>query len=95
MFWLHWVLVAAHRIFVAACRLFVAAHGLLFSCGTQAPEHMGSVVAARGLSCPAACGILVPRPGIKPASPALEGGFLTTGPPGKSQIFIVLILVIK
>ena len=37
-----------------------------------------------GLSCPAACGILVPRPGIEPMSPALEGRFLTTGPPGKS-----------
>ena len=39
----------------------------------------------RGLGCPAACGILVPRPGIEPVSPALEGGFLTTGPPVKSQ----------
>ena len=28
-----------------------------------------------------ACGILVPQPGIKPA---LEGRFLTTGPPEKS-----------
>ena len=37
-----------------------------------------------GLSCPEASGILVPRPGIKPESPALEGGFLTTEPPGKS-----------
>ena len=44
----------------------------------------GSVVEAHGLHCPATCGILVPRPGIKPKSPALEGGFLTTGPPGKS-----------
>ena len=25
------------------------------------------------------------RPGIKPVSPALTGGFLTTGPPGKSK----------
>ena len=33
------------------------------------------------LSCPMAYGILVPRPGIEPTSPALEGGFLTTGPP--------------
>ena len=40
---------------------------------------------ARGLNCPAACGILVPQPGIEPMSPALEGGVLTTGPPGKSQ----------
>jgi len=29
-------------------------------------------------------GILVPRLGIKPAPPALEGEILTTGPPGKS-----------
>ena len=37
------------------------------------------------LSYPAARGILLPRPGIEPMYPALEGGFLTTGPPGKSQ----------
>ena len=41
---------------------------------------------ARGHSCPTACGILVPRPRIEPASPALEGRFFTTGPPGKSLI---------
>ena len=29
-------------------------------------------------------GILAPSPGIKPATPALEGEVLTTGPPGKS-----------
>ena len=44
----------------------------------------GLVVAAQGLSCPTACGILVPPPGTEPMSPALEGKFLTTGPPGKS-----------
>ena len=27
---------------------------------------------------------LIPRPGIEPLSPVLAGGFLTTGPPGKS-----------
>ena len=79
-------------------QVLVAAHGA-FRCGAWAPEHVGSslrlagslvevrassVVVVRGLSCPAACGILVPQPGIKPASPALEGGFFTTGPPGKS-----------
>ena len=37
-------------------------------------------------SCPTACGILVPRPGIKPMSPALAGRFPTTGPPGKSPL---------
>ena len=31
-----------------------------------------------------ACGILAPQPGIEPSPLALEGEFLTTGPPGKS-----------
>ena len=60
----------------------------LSSCGMWALECAGSVVAACRLSCPVACGILVPRPGIKPMSPALEGGFLTTGPPGKSHTYL-------
>ena len=34
-----------------------------------------------------ACGILVPRSGIKPMSPALQSGFLTPGPAGKSLEF--------
>ena len=51
---------------------------------------------AHGLSCPAACGILVPRTGIKPMPPALEGGFFTTGPPGKSlRPLLMLIFVFK
>ena len=37
-----------------------------------------------GLVSPLVCGILVPPPGIKPATLELEGGFLTTGPPGKA-----------
>ena len=89
----------AHGIFVAALQglslqhvgsslqcigfCLVVARGLS-SCDVQAPECTGSVVVAHGLRCPVACGILVPLPGIKPASSALEGGFLTTGPPGKS-----------
>ena len=36
------------------------------------------------LHCLMACGSLVPQPGIKPMFSALEGRFLTTGPPGKS-----------
>ena len=43
-------------------------------------------VVAHGLSCPMTCGILVLRPGIKPKSPALAGGCLASGPPGKSSI---------
>ena len=43
----------------------------------RAPEHVGSVEAY---------GILVPQPEIKLTFPELEGGFFTTGPPGKSPL---------
>ena len=43
-----------------------------------------SLVAVHGLSCLMACGVLALRPGIEPVFPALEGGFLTAGPPGNS-----------
>jgi len=36
----------------------------------------GSAVAVHGLSCPAACGILVPWSGIELTSSALQSGFL-------------------
>ena len=50
-----------------------------------------SFISDQGLVAPVAWGILVPWPGAEPISPALEGGFLTTGPPGKSlkDLFIV------
>ena len=51
--------------------LLVVVHGLLSSCRVQAPGRVSSVVVAHGLSCPEACGILVPWPGIEPPSPAL------------------------
>ena len=41
-------------------------------------------IGVHGLSCPKTCGISVLLPGIELASPALKGGFLTTGSPGKS-----------
>ena len=58
---------------------FTVLHGSSRS-GTWAHElwHVGSLVVASGLSCPAACGILVPSRGIEPVSPALQGRFLTT-----------------
>ena len=46
------------------------------------------LVVTHGLSCPTVPGILVPWPGIKPASLALARRFLTAGPPGKSPILI-------
>ena len=45
--------------------------------------HMDSLVVAQGLSCSKTCGILVPQPGLKTKSPALQGRFLTTGQPRK------------
>ena len=55
----------------------------LSSCGSQALEHRLS-------SCGARAQLLrgmwdLPGPGLKPVSPALAGGFLTTAPPRKSQ----------
>ena len=52
------------------------------------PLYRDSLVVVHGLSWSIACGILVPRPRIEPASPALQGGFLTTGLPGKSPQYV-------
>ena len=54
----------------------------VFCCGAWPPELVDSVVAAHGLSCSEARRILVSWPGIEPASPALQGRFVATGPPG-------------
>ena len=70
--YLRWVLVAAHRP---------------FSCGAWTLECTGFRSSGTQAYCSVACGILVPRPGIQPASPALPGGFLTIGPLGKSRVF--------
>ena len=87
-------LLCADFSLVVVCRSFS-----LSSCGERAPERVGSVVCgmqslslrsassvvvAGGLSCPVAYGILVSGSGIEPTSPALEGGFFTTGPRRKS-----------
>ena len=45
--------------------------------------HLQCCAAITTGSCPAACGILVPWPEIKPAFPALEGRISSTGPPWK------------
>ena len=92
-FWLHGVFAAAHRLFlvatsggyslVAAHRLLIAVPWLLLLQSTGS-RHSGLVAAVLRLSRSTARGILVLRPGTEPA---LAGGFLTTGPPGKSQNF--------
>ena len=40
------------------------------------------------------CGILAPRLGIKPSTPALEGEVLTTGPSGKSPLMLVIVYIL-
>ena len=55
----------------------------IFGCIGSSLQHAGFYIVVCRLRCPTACEILVPRPGIKPASPALQGRFLTTGSPGK------------
>ena len=56
---------------------------------------LASLVAVLNLNCSMAGGILVPPLGIKPASPALEGGFLTSGPPGKSLGLLFISDILK
>ena len=46
------------------------------------------MVALHVLSCPRPWGILVPGPDVEPVTPALAGGFLITGLPGKSLPYI-------
>ena len=56
-FWLRWVLVAARRIFIVVHRLLSSCSMCLQSHRLYSLRHVGSVVVARGLSCPVACRI--------------------------------------
>ena len=93
-FWSFWV-------FVAVCRLsLVSVSGSYSSslqymdfslwvfscCGAWTLGSRASEVVVHWIRCPTVCGILVPRPGIKPVSSTLKGRFLTTGPSRKSPI---------
>ena len=49
-----------------------------------------SLIVMCGLSCSAACGIVVPQPGTQPMSPALKGGFFSTESPGKFWSYLFL-----
>ena len=70
--------------------LFIALYRLLIAMACLAVEHglqsVNSVVGAPGVSCPAVWNL--PGPTIEPMSPALAGGLLITGPPGKSLPFL-------
>ena len=66
------------------CEVYLFFKFIYFGCAGSSLWHVGSLGRTHRLSCPSACGILVPRSGMEPQSPALEGRFLITGPPGKS-----------
>ena len=59
-----------------------------FNLGLGWQTLTGSVSVLLRLSCSAECGILLPRPGIEPMFPALQGRFLTTGPQEKSFLLL-------
>ena len=82
------------QTFTPLALVLVVAHGI-FHCSVQILWlwHTCSVVGAQGPSFKA-CGILVPWPGIEPTSPALQGRFLITGPPGMSLTFFFYLLIL-
>ena len=65
------IYLAASSLSCGTMRSFVVVCWLPSSCGMQALEGLGSVVVVCGLSCPVACEILVPLPGIKPITPCI------------------------
>ena len=87
-FLLPWVLVAACRIsLVVVHRLLIAVAFLLAD--QRALGSMGFGSCATQAQLPWSMWNL-PGPGIEPMSPALVGGFLITGPPGKSLNYSTL-----
>ena len=92
-FWPHWIFVAVQGLSSVA-----ASGGRLSSCSARATQcsgflswraqalgHVGSEVAAHGLSCPTAYGIFLDQ-GSNPRPPHWQADrFLTTGPPGKAH----------
>ena len=75
-FWLCWELLSSYGVRASHCTDFSR-------CSTQTLGQVGSVVTAHRLNCSGACGIS-PDQGSNPCPLQLAGGFLTTGPPGKS-----------
>ena len=52
-------------------------------------QPAGSVAAVCGPSCLAACGVLVHPPAVELGSFSLQDGFLTTGPLGKFENYLL------
>ena len=83
--------------FIYFLNIYLAALGLScitqnFCCDARTPElyprrlhYAGSAAVVHGLDCSLVCGVLVFWLGVELASPALQGGFLTTELPAKFQ----------
>ena len=92
IFWLCWV-------FIAACRLSLILTSGGYSslwCGGFSLRWLLLLWSTGFSSCGTAAQLLCdtwdfPRPGIEPVSLALQGRFLTTGPPGKPCLVTFLI----
>ena len=54
---------------------------LIFGCTGSSLQHVGSVVVLCRLSCPVACGILLPQPGVEPGPLAEVAQILPLGIP--------------
>ena len=91
---------SAHWVFIAACSLslavesrgcpLVVVHSLLTVAASLIMEH-----GLWGRPAQLPCGLWdLPRPGIEPVSPALQGRFLTTGPPGKARLFLFIYIYV-
>ena len=74
--------------------LFIWLYWVLVATSGSSLQCIESLVMAHELGCFAAFRILVPWPGIKPVSSALQSEFQTTGPPGKSQSLVFLTIAI-
>ena len=77
------------NLFSFGCTGSSLLHVVFSSCGAQASHAVAPLTVEHRLSSCGARAYLpcrrwdLPGPGIEPVSPALQGGFLTTGPPGK------------
>ena len=65
--------------------------GLLIAVASLGPRAGAGGFSSRGTQAELPCGMRhLPGPGIEHTSPALAGGFLTTGPPRKSSpVFLI------
>ena len=83
----HYLRLKKKNLFVWLCWVLVTSCRI-FPCGAWTLD-----VACR-LNYPLACGILIPGAGIELVSPPLQGRFLTTGPPGKSHINVLIVIAL-